>query len=70
MNCATIAKGIIAASQNLGLKIPLVVRLEGKISQFSFFFVSLKYLNLLLLLSFNKFSKFMIYLCSYNIIYR
>ncbi|XP_024880042.1 succinate--CoA ligase [GDP-forming] subunit beta, mitochondrial isoform X1 [Temnothorax curvispinosus] len=29
VNCATIAKGIIAASRNLGLKIPLVVRLEG-----------------------------------------
>ncbi|XP_076162170.1 succinate--CoA ligase [GDP-forming] subunit beta, mitochondrial [Ptiloglossa arizonensis] len=29
VNCATIAKGIIAASQNLQLKIPLVVRLEG-----------------------------------------
>lgn len=29
VNCATIAKGIIAASTNLNLKIPLVVRLEG-----------------------------------------
>ncbi|XP_060827540.1 succinate--CoA ligase [GDP-forming] subunit beta, mitochondrial [Bombus pascuorum] len=29
VNCATIAKGIIAASRNLKLKIPLVVRLEG-----------------------------------------
>ncbi|XP_033366000.1 contactin isoform X1 [Bombus vosnesenskii] len=29
VNCATIAKGIIAASHNLKLKIPLVVRLEG-----------------------------------------
>ncbi|XP_011704245.1 PREDICTED: succinyl-CoA ligase [GDP-forming] subunit beta, mitochondrial [Wasmannia auropunctata] len=29
VNCATIAKGIIAASRNLGLKIPLVIRLEG-----------------------------------------
>ncbi|XP_058791406.1 succinate--CoA ligase [GDP-forming] subunit beta, mitochondrial [Phymastichus coffea] len=29
VNCATIAKGIVAASRNLGLKIPLVVRLEG-----------------------------------------
>ncbi|XP_066587737.1 succinate--CoA ligase [GDP-forming] subunit beta, mitochondrial [Prorops nasuta] len=29
VNCATIANGIIAASKNLGLKIPLVVRLEG-----------------------------------------
>ncbi|XP_076625927.1 succinate--CoA ligase [GDP-forming] subunit beta, mitochondrial-like [Colletes latitarsis] len=29
VNCATIAKGIITASRNLQLKIPLVVRLEG-----------------------------------------
>lgn len=29
MNCATIAKGIVAAAKKLGLKIPLVVRLEG-----------------------------------------
>lgn len=29
VNCATIAKGIMAASRNLNLKIPLVVRLEG-----------------------------------------
>ncbi|GAB1860641.1 Succinate--CoA ligase [GDP-forming] subunit beta, mitochondrial [Camponotus japonicus] len=29
VNCITIARGIIAASQNLGLQIPLVVRLEG-----------------------------------------
>ncbi|XP_032664780.1 succinate--CoA ligase [GDP-forming] subunit beta, mitochondrial-like isoform X1 [Odontomachus brunneus] len=29
VNCATIARGIIAASRNLGLQIPLVVRLEG-----------------------------------------
>ncbi|PBC30357.1 succinate--CoA ligase [GDP-forming] subunit beta, mitochondrial [Apis cerana] len=29
VNCATIAKGIIAASHNLQLKIPLVIRLEG-----------------------------------------
>lgn len=36
VNCATIAKGIIAASRNLGLKIPLVVRLEGKINLISF----------------------------------
>jgi len=39
VNCVTIAKGIIAASQNLGLKIPLVVRLEGK--YFISFFISL-----------------------------
>jgi len=38
VNCVTIAKGIIAASRNLGLKIPLVIRLEGKISQSFFFF--------------------------------
>lgn len=31
VNCITIAKGIIAASRNLGLKIPLVVRLEGEL---------------------------------------
>jgi succinyl-CoA synthetase beta subunit len=31
VNCATIAKGIIAASHNLRLQIPLIVRLEGKI---------------------------------------
>lgn len=37
VNCATIARGIIAASRNLGLQIPLVVRLEGKVSQFLFF---------------------------------
>ncbi|XP_001608018.1 succinate--CoA ligase [GDP-forming] subunit beta, mitochondrial [Nasonia vitripennis] len=29
VNCATIAKGIVSAARNLGLKIPLVVRLEG-----------------------------------------
>lgn len=29
VNCATIAKGIVSASRNLKLKIPLVVRLEG-----------------------------------------
>lgn len=29
VNCTTIANGIIAAARNLGLKIPLVVRLEG-----------------------------------------
>ncbi|XP_012258442.2 succinate--CoA ligase [GDP-forming] subunit beta, mitochondrial [Athalia rosae] len=29
VNCATIANGIVAASRNLGLRIPLVVRLEG-----------------------------------------
>ncbi|KAJ8682419.1 hypothetical protein QAD02_018211 [Eretmocerus hayati] len=29
VNCATIANGIVAASRTLGLKIPLVVRLEG-----------------------------------------
>lgn len=30
VNCATIANGIVSASRKLGLKIPLVVRLEGK----------------------------------------
>ena len=29
MKCDTIAKGIIAAVNNIGLKVPLVVRLEG-----------------------------------------
>ena len=29
MNCATIAQGVIAASKELSIKIPLVVRLEG-----------------------------------------
>ena len=29
MKCDTIAKGIIAAVENTGLKVPLVVRLEG-----------------------------------------
>ncbi|XP_020279530.1 succinate--CoA ligase [GDP-forming] subunit beta, mitochondrial isoform X2 [Pseudomyrmex gracilis] len=29
VNCSMIAKGIVTASQNLGLKIPLIVRLEG-----------------------------------------
>lgn len=37
VNCTTIARGIIAASRNLGLKIPLVVRLEGKIFRFFLF---------------------------------
>ena len=29
MNCATIAEGVIAASKELDIKIPLIVRLEG-----------------------------------------
>ncbi len=29
MNCATIAEGVIAASEELSIKIPLIVRLEG-----------------------------------------
>lgn len=29
MNCATIAAGITNASHSIGLKVPLVVRLEG-----------------------------------------
>ena len=36
VNCATIAKGLINASRKLDLKVPLVVRLEGKC--FFFFF--------------------------------
>jgi succinyl-CoA synthetase beta subunit len=30
VNCATIANGIISASHNLKLNIPLIVRLEGE----------------------------------------
>jgi len=29
MNCATIAEGVIAAAQELQVKVPLVVRMEG-----------------------------------------
>ena len=29
MNCATIANGIIKASKQISLEIPLIVRLEG-----------------------------------------
>lgn len=29
MNCATIAEGVIAAAKELGIKVPLIVRLEG-----------------------------------------
>lgn len=29
MNCATIAEGVIAASKELGIEVPLIVRLEG-----------------------------------------
>ena len=29
MNCATIAEGVIAASKEIGIKVPLIVRLEG-----------------------------------------
>lgn len=29
MNCATIAEGVIAASKEIGMKVPLIVRLEG-----------------------------------------
>ncbi|XP_012277122.1 succinate--CoA ligase [GDP-forming] subunit beta, mitochondrial [Orussus abietinus] len=29
VNCATVAKGIVAAAKKLGLKLPLIVRLEG-----------------------------------------
>ncbi len=31
VNCATIAGGVIAACKNIGLKVPLIVRLEGKV---------------------------------------
>jgi len=34
VNCATIAKGITNAYQGMNLGIPVVVRLEGKISAF------------------------------------
>lgn len=30
VNCATIASGVIAAVKNVGLTVPLVVRLEGR----------------------------------------
>jgi succinyl-CoA synthetase beta subunit len=29
MNCATIARGVIAAAKSIGIDVPLVVRLEG-----------------------------------------
>jgi succinyl-CoA synthetase beta subunit len=29
MNCATLAEGIIAAVTEMGIKVPLVVRMEG-----------------------------------------
>ena len=29
MNCATIAHGVIAAANEIGIKVPLIVRLEG-----------------------------------------
>jgi succinyl-CoA synthetase beta subunit len=29
VNCATVANGVVAAVKNVGLKVPLVVRLEG-----------------------------------------
>ena len=29
MNCATIAEGVIAAASEIGMKVPLIVRLEG-----------------------------------------
>ena len=29
MNCATIAEGVIAAANELGIQVPLIVRLEG-----------------------------------------
>jgi len=30
VNCTTIANGVVAACKQVGLKLPLVVRLEGK----------------------------------------
>ena len=30
VNCATIAKGIVKAAKSLGMKKPVIVRLEGK----------------------------------------
>lgn len=38
MRCDIIALGLIAAAKELALKIPLVVRLQGIILIFSFFF--------------------------------
>ena len=46
VNCATIAKGIVAASRNLGLKIPLVVRLEGTLYFIPMCFYKRIFLNL------------------------
>ena len=37
MRCDVIARGIIAAANELELKIPIVVRLQGKISSTIFF---------------------------------
>lgn len=37
VNCATIANGIVKAAETLGLKLPLVVRLEGNAENFKFF---------------------------------
>lgn len=31
MNCATVATGIVNAAKALGLNLPLIVRLEGKL---------------------------------------
>lgn len=42
VNCTTIAKGIIAASHNLKLKIPLVVRLEGNYFLIIYFVILLQ----------------------------
>ena len=32
VNCATIAGGVIAACKNVGLRVPLIVRLEGQLT--------------------------------------
>lgn len=37
VNCATIASGIVNASKTISLQVPLVVRLEGKLTTFWFF---------------------------------
>lgn len=33
VNCAIVAKGVVAAVKNVGLKVPLVVRLEGMLHE-------------------------------------
>lgn len=48
VNCATIANGLINASKKLNLKVPLVVRLEGKL-------VSLSVLSIIFFMQFSNF---------------